>query len=210
MTHAAHGPSAPTSHIPLSPAPGQPGPFPPGSQQPPFPPGAPPTPSGPTSDAPSYPPGAGFPAPGWVPGPPAGYGPPDDRAPGFGQPALGPVPAAAAPSLTLAGGAQLLAVVLTGLGLSIPFTDANFWSTSLAWALFAMTAALVQLAPLFGRNSQGSPRKSWLVGACGTGGLLGFWVLIALPGVSSNQGFVLTLAVAAAVAGSWLSPGRPR
>ena len=35
-----------------------------------------------------------------------------------------------------------------------------------------------------------------------------FWVLVALPGVTSNQGFVLTLATASAVIGSWLSPGR--
>jgi hypothetical protein len=130
-----------------------------------------------------------------------GFGPP----PVFSEP--GPT---AAPSLTLAGGAQLLAVVLTGLGLSIPFTDANYWSTSLAWALFAMAAALLQLAPLFGRNSTSSARRIWTVGAAGTAGLVGFWVLIALPGVSSNQGFVLTRAAAAAVAGCWLSPGRPR
>ena len=38
--------------------------------------------------------------------------------------------------------------------------------------------------------------------------LLLFWVLVALPGVTSNQGFVLTLATACALAGVWLSPGR--
>ena len=132
------------------------------------------------------------------------------RRPAFGRPPA-PAPApATTPSLTMAGGAQLLAVVLTGLGLSIPFTDANFWSTSLAWALFAMAAAVVQLAPLFGRNSTTSPRRIWAIGACGAAGLIGFWVLIALPGVSSNQGFVLTLAAVAAAVGSWLSPGCPR
>ncbi len=49
---------------------------------------------------------------------------------------------------------------------------------------------------------------AWSVGAVGTAGLVGYWVIIALPGVSSNAGFMLTLAAACAVIGCWLSPGR--
>jgi hypothetical protein len=84
----------------------------------------------------------------------------------------------------------------------------SFYSATPAWAVFATIAAIVQFAPSLAKQTGWSPERSWTIGAAGVGGLFAWWVLIALPGVSSNQGFAATLAVAAAVAGSWLAPGR--
>jgi hypothetical protein len=99
-------------------------------------------------------------------------------------------------------------VVLTALGLSIPFDSTCLWATSTAWAIFAMIAPLVALAPLFAGPAGKSPGVMWTIGAVGAGALLLFWVLVALPGVTSNSGFVLTLATACTLTGVWLSPGR--
>jgi hypothetical protein len=99
-------------------------------------------------------------------------------------------------------------VVLTALGLSIPFDSTCLWATSTAWAIFAMVAALVALGPLVAGPTGRPPAAMWTVGAVGAGALLLFWVLVALPGVTSNAGFVLTLGTACTLAGVWLSPGR--
>ncbi|MBM9465760.1 hypothetical protein [Nakamurella leprariae] len=105
--------------------------------------------------------------------------------------------------------AHLVTIVLIALGLAIPFSDDNFFSSSLAWSVFAMVAALVQAAPLLMRGPDGRPtRTGWLVGATAAGALVGFWVLIALPDITSNQGFVLSLGTATAVLAVVASPGR--
>jgi len=132
---------------------------------------------------------------------PGGY----PQAYGSGSPA--PTPSASGTG-ALATIALVAGVVLTALGLSIPFDSSCLWATSLAWAIFAMLAALVSVAPVLARSVGKSPTTMWTIGAVGAGALLLFWVLVALPGVTSNQGFVLTLATACALAGVWLSPGR--
>ncbi len=68
--------------------------------------------------------------------------------------------------------------------------------------------ALLSLAPLVGGGLGLDKPTAWSVGAVGTAALVGYWVIIVLPGVSSNAGFMLTLATACAVIGCWLSPGR--
>lgn len=102
--------------------------------------------------------------------------------------------------------AQVAAPLLVALGLSIPFDATCMWRVNTAWAIFAMVAALVQLATLV--NVGPSPQTGWTVGAAATACLVLFWVLIALPTVASNAGFCLTLGTFAAVAGCALSPAR--
>lgn len=102
------------------------------------------------------------------------------------------------------------AVVLVLLGLSIPFNSGNAWSTHTAWAVFAVLAALVCTVPMLLRGSGRSARSLWSIGAAGAAGVLAYWVLLVLPSVGSNQGFVLTLAAALGVFSSWASPLRPR
>jgi hypothetical protein len=82
------------------------------------------------------------------------------------------------------------------------------WQAYTAWACFAMVCAIVQLAPLVGRSLGMTAENAWFLAAVGTAGLVGYWVIIVLPGVSSNTGFAQTLAAGFAVIGLWLSPGR--
>jgi hypothetical protein len=107
---------------------------------------------------------------------------------------------------------QVTALVLIPLGAALPFGDGfsagALWSTTTTWAVFATVAAVVQLAPLIGRMQQRPPAGSWRVGAVGVGALVGFWVLIVLPSISSGQNFVLTMGTFAAALGLWLSPGK--
>jgi hypothetical protein len=79
----------------------------------------------------------------------------------------------------------------------------NGWDSYRAWAVFAVVCAVVQLAPL-GLAAD----STWFLAAVGTAGLVGYWVIIVLPGVRSNAGFAQTLAAGFAVIALWLTPGR--
>ncbi|MGI8419005.1 MAG: hypothetical protein ACR2P2_22970 [Nakamurella sp.] len=118
-----------------------------------------------------------------------------------------PQPQAAAAGW-LPGAARVVAVLLVALGLSLPFNSSCGWVSYTAWSAFAIVAALVQLAPALGSSFGWSVRTGWMVGAVATGALIGFWVLVALPSITSNASFALTLGVGAATVGCWFSPGR--
>jgi hypothetical protein len=49
---------------------------------------------------------------------------------------------------------------------------------------------------------------AWRIGLAGAAGLAAFWVLVALPLVTSDRGFLLTAGTALAAAALWLAPGR--
>lgn len=103
---------------------------------------------------------------------------------------------------------QIIALVAVPLGLAIPFDSTCMWATSIAWACFATIAAIAQLAPMLGSAFGWSVPTAWKIGAGATAALIGFWVLLILPSISSNASFVVTIGVAAAGLGCWLSPGR--
>ena len=50
----------------------------------------------------------------------------------------------------------------------------------------------------------------WRIAAAGLVGLAVFWVLVVLPRVDSDCGFVLTAALAALGAALWVAPSRSR
>ncbi len=221
----------PTS--PAAPPPGQPAPAPQPAQPAPVYP-APPAPGyataepapgyTPTGEAPAQPygqpayPQAYPPQPDQQPA--AGYRPVDAYPPAAHQPVPGAPPAASwsvppqvpAPAgttstaVTVARLAQVAAVVLMIVGLSLPL-DNTAWANNTAWAVFAMLAVIVQLAPMLGSSFGWTEERSWTVGAAATASTVAFWVLVVAPGVSSNQGFFLTAATACAGAGCWFSPG---
>ncbi|GGL90653.1 hypothetical protein [Nakamurella endophytica] len=188
----------------------------------PVPPGGPGAPVG------VHPPQAA-PAQGWTgrpDGPPPGWQGPDGAAPGFGPgphgahgphphgPA-GPVPPQGQPGPSAAGiglptVAGIAGVVLVALGLSIPFDKTSSWVTQTAWSIFALLAALLVVAAPALRGSIRAPRGVWYLTAAAGGALVGYWLLVVLPQVSSNTGFVLTLGVGAVALTAWLSPHRPR
>lgn len=79
------------------------------------------------------------------------------------------------------------------------------WRNGL-WALFAVGCAITQLVSLLGSGAG----KAWQVAAVATAGLAAFWLLVVLPAIGSNAGFLLTVGAAAAGGALWLAPGRPR
>ncbi|MEU2347730.1 hypothetical protein [Modestobacter sp. NPDC049651] len=111
--------------------------------------------------------------------------------------------------------ALALAVVglaLTELGLLLDFDSESLWSALPTWSAFATVAALLGLVPALLRVLHRDPlgeHTSWRAGAVGAAALVGFWVLIALPLVASDRGFLLTLGTAATAAAVWVTPGRP-
>jgi len=140
-----------------------------------------------------------------------GPNPPGPGMPGPGHPAQPdnwqPFPPAPR-SLVFAKLLQVIALVAVPLGLAIPFDSTCLWSTSVAWASFATVAAIGQLAPMVGSAFGWNQLTAWRVGAGAVAALIGFWVLLVLPSIASNSSFVVTLGVAAAGLGCWLTPGR--
>lgn len=173
-----------------------------GPAQPPAPPvpqawaaeGAPaaPPPPGPPPGTPGY-----GPAPGYDP---AASFPPSPSAAPFGSSSSGP-------GLELWLGLASVALVL--LAVFVEEHDSNLWDGSVVWSLFAIAAAVATLAPALGRQIGLSESTAWTVGAIGAGGLVAWWVLLVLPGIADNIGFVATAGVAAGAAAVWRAPGRP-
>ncbi len=89
--------------------------------------------------------------------------------------------------------------VLVILGLIMPTT---FLIKNLAWAAFAIGVAL---GSLVGRRDSA---KSWTIAAACSGGLFLYWVLIALPSITSFGGFLMTAAVVVAGYALWIHPQR--
>lgn len=146
---------------------------------------------------------------------PGQSGPPPDQRWSPPQPQWGPAGDAGTgpPGRSLAGLRTILqlavpVLVVVALLLTEDGAESNAFEEVTAWSIFAVVMALLQLAPLAGGALGLDRSTAWSVGAVGTAGLVGYWVIIALPGVSSNAGFMLTLAAACAVIGCWLSPGR--
>jgi hypothetical protein len=103
-----------------------------------------------------------------------------------------------------------LALAVLELGLTMDPGDRSLWSAVPSWSAFATAAAVAALFPLLlSLAPQRVPaRTAWRVGAAGAAGLGAFWVLIALPLVASDRGFLLTAALALAAGAVWLAPGR--
>ncbi|MCW2583095.1 MAG: hypothetical protein JWQ53_1885 [Klenkia sp.] len=101
----------------------------------------------------------------------------------------------------------VLGLVVLQLGLALSSGPTSLWSAVPTWSAFATVAALVALVPYVPGGGL-SRRQAWRVGAAGVGGLAVFWVLVALPLVASDQGFLLTAALGLAAGGLWLTPGR--
>lgn len=142
-------------------------------------------------------------------------GPPSDQRWSASQPQWHPAgdPNTNTPARSLAGLRPILqlvvpVLVVVALLLTENGAETNAFEEVTAWSIFAVVMALLSLAPLVGGGLGLDKSTAWSVGAVGTAGLVGYWVIIVLPGVSSNAGFMLTLATACAVIGCWLSPGR--
>ena len=147
--------------------------------------------------------------PGQPPGQP-GYGQPHGQ-PGYGQPQGQPFdPTSVARNagewangmVKRHGLRTILHVavpVLVVLGLIMPTT---FLIKNIAWAALAIAVAL---GSLVGRRDG---EKSWTIAFACSAALFLYWVLIALPSITSFGGLLLTAAVVAAGYALWIHPQR--
>jgi hypothetical protein len=110
-------------------------------------------------------------------------------------------------------GLSALSFVLLQLGLTLGFGEASLWSAVRLWSVFATLTILLGALPFAGRflpTARLRPDTAWKIAAGGLTGLAVFWVLVVLPRVDSDRGFVLTAALAALGAALWVAPSRSR
>jgi hypothetical protein len=111
----------------------------------------------------------------------------------------------------LGPGLVVLAVVLLELGLSLDFGAWSYWSAVTLWAAFATACALLALLAFAAAVASGDRLRSapaWRVAAAGLVGVAVFWLLVVLPDVGSDRGFVLTAALGALGGALWVGPRR--
>jgi len=116
-------------------------------------------------------------------------------------------------AVRIGAGLTALSFLLLQLGLTLAFGETSLWSAATLWAVFATLATLLGGLPFAGRFLPAArlrPDAAWKVAAGGLTGLAVFWVLVVLPRVDSDRGFVLTAALAALGAALWVAPGRSR
>lgn len=101
--------------------------------------------------------------------------------------------------------AQILCPVFVLVGLTIPQSGSMGWTDYTLWALFAAVMSLAQLVTLLkGRD----PEQTRVIAMIATAALVAYWVVIVLPGISSNAGFLQTLGVGSAGVAAWLGGAR--
>jgi hypothetical protein len=106
-------------------------------------------------------------------------------------------------------GLTALAVVLVLLGLSLDFGGDSFWSVVPLWSAFALLCTLLGLLAFAAFYPAGNRLRSgpaWQVAAAGLVGLSVFWLLVVLPRVDTDRGFVLTAALACLGGALWIGP----
>ena len=115
------------------------------------------------------------------------------------------------PAALLGLGLATLAVALLELGLALDFGAESYWSAVPLWSGFATACALLALVVLAALYPAGDGLRSgpsWRVAAGGLVGLAVFWVLVVLPVVDTDRGFVLTAALAALGGALWVGTHR--
>ncbi|SNS56818.1 hypothetical protein SAMN06893096_105112 [Geodermatophilus pulveris] len=109
-----------------------------------------------------------------------------------------------------AGLAALSLLLLQG-GLLTGAGGVPLWTAAPLWSASATLATLAGVVPFAGRllpAVRRRPDAAWQVAAAGLTGTAVFWVLVVLPRVDTDRGFVLTAALAALGAALWVAPGR--
>jgi hypothetical protein len=108
-------------------------------------------------------------------------------------------------------GLVALSLVLVELGLTLDFGRESYWSVVPLWSAFATVCVLlgvVAFAAFFPAGNQQRSGPAWRVAAGGLVGLSVFWLLVVLPVVDTDRGFVLTAALAALGGALWIGPRR--
>ena len=108
-------------------------------------------------------------------------------------------------------GLAVLSLVLLELGLALDFGVESYWSAVPLWSAFATLCVVLGVLAFAGSFPSGGRLRSgavWRVAAGGLVGLAVFWLLVVLPVVASDRGFLLTAALGALGAALWVGPAR--
>ena len=108
-------------------------------------------------------------------------------------------------------GLAVLALALLELGLALDFGTTSYWSAVPLWSAFATLCAALGVLAFIAAFPAGSKIRSgalWRIAAAGLVGLAVFWLLVVLPVVASDRGFLLTAALGALGCALWIGPGR--
>ncbi|WP_448626173.1 hypothetical protein [Geodermatophilus sp. URMC 64] len=101
----------------------------------------------------------------------------------------------------------LTSAVLLEIGLLMGAgREARLWTAAPLWAAFATVAVLLG-ALAAARSRQLRNDRAWKTAAAGLTGLAVFWVVVVLPEVTANRGFLLTAALACLGVALWIAPG---
>jgi hypothetical protein len=126
-------------------------------------------------------------------------------------PAAAPARAPRDRTALLALGLVAASLVLLELGLGLRFGGESFWSDIPLWSAFATASAVLGLAAsarLLPAGRRPSATTAWRIAAGGLVGLAVFWLLVVLPVVASDRGFLLTAALGCLGGALWLGPAR--
>ena len=125
-----------------------------------------------------------------------------DETPGEGAPDRSPL---------LALGLVLASLVLLEIGLALRFGGESFWSDIPLWSAFATACTVLGLAAaasLLPGGRRVGAGTAWRVAAGGLVGLAVFWVLVVLPVVATDRGFLITAALGCLGGALWTGPAR--
>jgi len=104
----------------------------------------------------------------------------------------------------------VLSLVLLELGLTMRGEVAeSYWETIPLWSAFATVCALLGLGAFVAfaaARNRLRPDGLWRIAAAGLVGLAVFWLLVVLPVVATDRGFVLTAALGALGGALWVGP----
>ena len=109
-------------------------------------------------------------------------------------------------------GLTVVSLALLEIGLTMHGGEVeSYWQRIPLWSAFATACALLGLVAFAAFLPAGNRLRSgpaWRVAAAGLVGLAVFWLLVVLPVVDSDRGFVLTAALAALGGALWIGPRR--
>jgi hypothetical protein len=108
-------------------------------------------------------------------------------------------------------GLAVLSLALLEVGLSLDFGTESYWSAVTLWSAFATVCGVLGVLAFAVTIPPRSSFRSgavWRIAAAGLVGLAVFWILVVLPVVASDRGFLLTAALGALGAALWVGPGR--
>jgi hypothetical protein len=126
----------------------------------------------------------------------------------------GPPRSARAPrdrTALLALGLVAASLILLELGLALRFGGESFWSDIPLWSAFATASAVLGLAGaarLLPAGRRPSATTAWRIAAGGLVGLAVFWLLVVLPVVATDRGFLLTAALGCLGGAVWTGLAR--